>query len=269
MGLSYCLRRLMRESDEWDVAEPDWSEHVEYDIIHQCDEHPLVSHGTPSEQALATRETISNVLNNNDGHLVKCFFTTVWSGDHEHSRGSPAACLHKRRFHVHIGLNPLSCGFVLPSLRGIDFAVIESPTGDCAALCEAAQKAMEHKTDSSLPSLSIRVNGKQAVPALTVLTRVEDLMYSNCLTPAHNSTKAWLVLSESGPLIRHMLQRATSLSCAMQGEDLLRVLPPLLQCLDDKPANRQPVLYVFEAELRAALDIAVQVRSAVYAQVFV
>jgi hypothetical protein len=265
MGLSYCLRRLMRESDEWDVAEADWSEHVDYEVINHCEEHPpLIVHGKPSEQSLATRDTISNVLSNNDHHLVKCFFTTVWTGDQEHSRGSSVEVQRKPRFHVHIGLNPLTCGFILPSLRAIDFAVIESPTGDCAALREAAQKALEHKIDSSLPSLSIRVNGKQAVPNLTLLTRVEDMMYCNCLTPPRSSSKAWLVLSESGRLIRHMLQRATSLSCAMQGEDLLRVLPPLLHELEDKPANRQPVLYVFEAELRAALDIAVQGAFKVY-----
>jgi hypothetical protein len=266
MGFSYCLRRLMRESDEWDVAEADWSEHIDYEVInHSCEEHPsLIAHRKPSEQTLATRDTISNVLSNNDHHLIKCFFTTVWTGDQDHSRGSPVEQQRTPRFHVHIGLNSLACGFILPSLRAIDFAVIESPTGDCAALREAAQKALEHKIDSSLPTLSIRVNGKQAVPPLTVLTRVEDLVYCNCLTPPHSSNKAWLVLSESGPLIRHMLQRATSLSCAMQGEDLLRVMPTILRLLDDKPSHRQPVMYVFEAELRAALNIAVQGAFKVY-----
>jgi hypothetical protein len=72
-----------------------------------------------------------------------------------------------------------------------------------------------------------------------------------------------LALTERKTTLTSLLRRATSLSCAsLAGQQLLVVMLPLLQLLQDKPPREQPVLYVVESKLNVALDLATQVRTA-------
>jgi hypothetical protein len=71
-----------------------------------------------------------------------------------------------------------------------------------------------------------------------------------------------LALTERRTILTSLLSRATSLSCAsLSGQQLLAVMLPLLQLLQDQPLREQPVLYVIESELNAALELATQVCS--------
>jgi hypothetical protein len=83
--------------------------------------------------------------------------------------------------------------------------------------------------------------------------------------PLSGEGRGVLALTERRPILTSLLSRATSLSCAsLSGRQLLDVMLPLLQLLQDKPPREQPVLYVIDSELNVALDLATQVQLAHY-----
>eukprot|EP00953_Heterococcus_sp_UTEX-ZZ885_P020427 11429-Heterococcus_DN1.PRE.3 len=166
--------------------------------------------------------------------------------------------------------------------------VIESPTGDCEPLHRAIVKAdtaaaatastatvgstaaaamdeiEEQRPPTKLPTIGILINKEEALPPLTVLTRDDQLSLGDSpatgdAPPLLGEGRGVLALTERRTILTSLLSRATSLSCAsLSGQQLLAVMLPLLQLLQDKPPREQPVLYVIKSELNVALELATQ-----------
>jgi hypothetical protein len=160
-----------------------------------------------------------------------------WFDKQFDSENKPGSCGCKSSgepFHVHFGLGRLGCGLVIPALqqKGIPFALVQRPSKQWGELVDEADKSSDEKVQ-----LTFKVNGKNIADPLDIIADAKGLGDCGCV-----GDSSMVALSDDDELLQSLVKRATSFSSSL-GPALTKVLPDLLNVLDDKPADERPILY--------------------------
>ncbi|KAG5179527.1 hypothetical protein JKP88DRAFT_167513 [Tribonema minus] len=184
------------------------------------------------EFALLDADQLKDVLGADANELPASFFDRQFDPDTK-----PGSCGCKQTdepFHVHFGLGRLGCGLVIPALhrRDIPFALVQRPSHDDGGGIG----------DDSTATLTFSVNGERVLDPLSIATSLDKLNDCGCV-----GGTSVVALSEDKAFMEALVKRATSFSSSL-GPALTKVLPPLLEVLDDKAESDRPILYACENE---------------------